>query len=623
MKDGKAGVKTYLVEVAPIGKAYQDTLSYFSSAKVDVGTLAKVPIRGKAVLSIVLKCTDARLAKSEIRHAGYLLKKIRVSDILNAGVSMETFEAIRKTAHYYSTPIGTLINTLVPKLLSDGARTFFKRDGTKQKKVEPQKKDPILLQMESEERFAQYRGLVRQAFARNSSVLLVVPTHLEIDKVREELSRGITEFVHTWSLSVSKKVVKESWTKALEEKHPILFITTPAGLLFPRRDIDTVILERENSRAYRTLTRPFIHFRKHLEFLAQESGKLLVLGDSVLSLETLWKSKTHEYSDNSLIRWHLPASPSRLVDAKSKQSETGHFEIFSRELQELIEKSIEEKAGIFLFGTRKGLAPTTVCGDCGTVLPCQNCGAPVVLHRRGEANVYVCHACGAHRESATTCSYCGSWKLVPLGIGTEEIYRRALALFPQVNIEILDKDHASTDSKAREIVKRFKEKGGILIGTELAFYHLDKVPYSAIVSIDSLLSIPDFGINERIFYIVSRMREVTGIESLIQTRNIGKQILAWASLGSAIDFYQNEIEDRKMLLYPPFSIFIKIVVPKGTHHDELAKLKKRFEWWHPDILRDSLVMRIPRESWPEEKLVRELALLGHQFLVKVDPESIL
>ncbi|MEK7135274.1 MAG: hypothetical protein AAB780_01055 [Patescibacteria group bacterium] len=624
MMKGKVGTKSYLVEVAPVTKGPAPTsLSYFSAQKLAPGMMVRVPLRRGEALGLVLSSRDVRGAKTEIRRAGFLLRKILKSDILEVGITPQTLEALQKTAHHYATSVGVLLSSTLPKMISDEPETFLKLTTRKKRKGVEHSKETLLLQMESEERFGQYRALVRQSFARGASCMVVVPTHLEIERVRAELSKGINDFVFTFSLSGKKKGMRANWLKALTEPHPVLFISTSAGLLFPRSDIDTIILDRENSRAYRTLARPYIHLRVLVENLCQATDRQLVLGDSVLSLEILWREKNGEFGENSLIRWRLPTAPATLVDAKAPQNEAGRFEIFSPELKAFMEKALTETGKVFLFGARKGLAPTTVCGDCGFVLPCTNCGAPVVLHQHGEATVYICHACRERRDSTTTCGYCGSWKLVPLGIGTVEIARQAHALFPKYKVQVLDKDHAPNDASARSIAQRFNTEGGILVGTELAFFHLESVPYSALVSADALFSIPDFGIHERIFYLVSRLRELTKTESLIQTRNIGKQILAWASQGNIIDFYQSEIEERKLLLYPPFSIFIKVSAAHQGVSAGILKLKEELDRYNPDLLNNALILRISKEGWPDEELIRTLSLLGPEFSIKVDPESIL
>ncbi len=648
MSDGKPAAKTYLVEVMPLAKGRGEMLSYFSSMRLSTGTLVRVPLKKGFVFAVVGNCRSTASAKSEIRRAGFSLRKIAKRDVYEAGFTPEFLSAVKNTSLYYASGVGTLFFSLLPKMLLEEPEKFFPKSIGKTYGraigLAYAGKEPLLLQMEDEERFGQYRAMVRQCFARRKSVMFVIPTHADAVKAALRLSRGIGPYVYVFTLKTKVSEAKKIWKQALDEEHPVLFITTAAGVAFDRWDLDTIIIERENSRAYRSLSRPYIHLKVFLENLCRATSRQLVLGDSVLSLETLLREKRGECTELSLVRWRLSAASSILVDARAKPDGKGKFEIFSPELKTLISKALEEKdpsshkasngqGKIFLFGARKGLAPTTICGDCGYILPCLNCGAPVVLHEprtvlkngaqgRSLARVYVCHACGTRRDSKTVCGYCGSWKLVPLGAGLERIAAEARENFHSVPVEILDKDYAPNDSSARKIVQKFNERGGILVGTELAFFHLEKVPYSALVSADSLFSIPDFGINERIFYLVSRLREMTQKESIIQTRNIGKQVLAWAAQGNIIDFYLSEIAERKELSYPPFFIFIKIQDLRSGI-DDLAMVRNKFLKWHPDIYKDSIIMRIPRKEWPNTELSRELSLLPPQFSVKVDPESII
>ncbi|MBX4206244.1 hypothetical protein KW784_00405 [Candidatus Parcubacteria bacterium] len=623
-KDGKMAEKSYLVEAVLLAKLpFQGPLSYFSGTRLAPGSLVNVPVRNRLSPALVLSSKGVRSAKAEIRKALFALRKIRKSDILEASLAAAALEALKDVASHYAAPLGVLATSLLPALMRQDPETFLKpEDAGKRRSLESASRETILLQMEGEERFGQYRALVRSSFARDASAILVVPTHLDVEKAKSELSTGIAEFVHAFTLEERPAEAARAWQKALGEPHPVLFITTPAGLFFPRADVDTLIVERANSRAYRTLSRPYIDLRFLAEKLAKRREWKLVMGDAVLPVETLWRERAGEFGEMSLVRWRLPAAPARIVDASIRQDGEGRFEIFSKELKEMIAKALDEKAPVFLFGVRKGLAPTTVCGDCGAVLPCKNCGAPVVLHRKDDATIYACHACGATRESLVACGICGGWRLVPLGIGTEEIARQARALWPAAEVAILDKDHAPSDAKARAIAERFEKKGGILVGTELAFFHLGKVPYAAAVSVDALFSVPDFHANERIFYLMSRLRETAASEVLIQTRRgtSGNQVLAWAAQGNIIDFYQAEIADREALLYPPFSVFVKIAAQDPA---EAGGLRERLAKWSPDAYKGSVILRVPRAAWPDPEIARELALLGPAFSIKVDPESIL
>jgi primosomal protein N' (replication factor Y) len=311
---------------------------------------------------------------------------------------------------------------------------------------------------------------------------------------------------------------------------------------------------------------------------------------------------------------------------KSAQEVEKRFDIFSPEAKLLFEKAQLDGDNVFLFGARKGLYPTTICGDCGTVVSCDNCGAPVVLHESHDKRRYICHACGKARGADTFCSYCHSWNLVPLGIGIDKIAEDLRKHYRSEKIFILDKDHAPTAAQARKIAKEFlSTKGAVLIGTELAFLYIDKVPYTCAVSLDPLFSIPDFGVNEKIFYIATHIIEMSTIGSIIQTRNIKKQILAWASTGNILDFYKAEIQDRESFLYSPFSIFIKVTLldKPSDARERLEMLEREFKDYKPDFVGYSMIIRVSRNKWPLSELAYKLSLLPPDFLIKVDPESIL
>jgi primosomal protein N' len=631
-----------IVEVIPIVKGVtKSTLSYFSKDKFEIGNFVKIPLRKGSTQGIVVNIKSAKSARNEVRRADFMLKKLVRAQTTHS-LSPYFVEAARMTADFYATTAGSILGAMLPKIvLEDPSLITTSLTNFVFNKKSP---EPYLIQMEDVDRFREYKSQIRECFAKKCSVLFCVPTHEDALRIYEYLSKGIEQYAFTTSGKTPKELGK-TLLKAKNENHPIVFITTFSYICFERDDFQTIIMERENSRSYRTLSRPYIHIRNFLENYSKISGKKFIMGDSVLSLETLWREKQGHYTDLSPLRWRTSrVAESNLVDMKGARANENAeskrvFEIFSPELKEMISGAIEERNKVFLFGARKGLAPSTVCGDCGTVLPCTNCGSPVVLHEKKDESkerVYLCHACGAHRSALTTCDNCGSWKLIPLGIGTDRIKNEVEILFPGVQVFVLDKDNAPTQAQAQKIAREFgSSRGGILIGTELAFLYLEKIPYSAIVSLDSLFAIPDFGINERIFYLANRLRELTTRKTIFQTRNIGKKILSFANDGNILDFYRSEIDDRESLLYPPFSIFIKVTTT-GTPPEIEAKasdLRRLFIEYVPDFIRFrsitpglftlSMVIRVARIHWPDPVLKEKLLLLTPDFLIKVDPESIL
>ena len=620
-----------VVEVIPIVKGItKSTLSYFSQETFTPGSFVKVPVRNGTALAIVVKSYNARNAKDEIKKSEFSLKKL--SKIEKAGTLSPCFmRAVDSTAGFYAATTGSVLSSLIPKLFLESPKLL----GVAPKEKDVHFREVRIIQLPNEERFREYRGIIRECFAKKTSVLFVAPTNEEALHAFESLRSGVEEYAYIFSNKKSKDFEKKL-KAAREEKHPVFCVVTPALISFNRADLDTVILERENSRSYRTLSRPYIHLRTFLKYYAKESGKALILGDAVLSLETLWRANDGEYAEVTPLTWRAKSTAKiEIVD-----STLNKFEILSKEVQSLITHSIEHNKKLFLFGARKGLAPLTACGDCGSLLLCTNCQAPLVLHQTSKddkSRIYSCHHCGARRNAETRCDTCNSWKLAPLGIGTDSITDEVQKLFPTANVFLLDKDHASTVSAARTIIKDFQTSpNAVLVGTEMALTYLSEIPCAAVVSLDSLFSIPDFVINERIFYLVNRLREITAEQFVMQTRNAREAVLRYASEGNILDFYRAEIAEREELRYPPFSLFIKVLTEgtQGELEHKASYLQSLFKDYKPHFIiesrgqksgtkRLSMIIRLPRSAWPTKEVRDNLLLLTPDFLIKVDPESII
>ncbi|MBX4195535.1 hypothetical protein KW796_01070 [Candidatus Parcubacteria bacterium] len=615
-----------IVEVIPIVKGItRPTLSYFTKDKFEPGSFVRVPVRSGVTLGIVSTSVDAHKAKSSIKGADFVLRKL--SMVEKAGGLSEPFmQAVKDTADFYAVTSGSILSVLVPKIFLEHPELLSKQKKDNKKK---QIKELKIVQLGDEERYREYRGIVRECFARSTSAMIVVPTREDALRAESLLSYGIERFVYNIT-SQSPNKLKKLLKNARDEKHPILVITTPSLVAFDRTDLDTYILEKENSRAYRVLSRPFIHIKNFLKYFTKAKGATLILGDSVLSLETLWREREGEYAEFSPLTWRLKQSAeAEIIDMRVKKN----FDILSERLIERIKHSLALNKKVFLFGVRKGVASATICGDCGSLLLCRNCQAPLVLHSEP---LYLCHHCGAKRIADTRCDTCQSWKLTPLGLGTDRIALECAKIFPDAEVIVIDKDHASTQSEARSLVRKFEEsERAILVGTELALQYIQRVPVVAAVSLDTLFAVPDFYINERIFYLVTRLREAAEEHFILQTRNAGTEILDFAAAGNILDFYRTEIAEREGLSYPPFSIFIKVSadeLPEKIER-EAAGLQASFGSFNPHFRLEtrgkggkqtlSMILRQPGDRWPHKELRDKLLLLPPDFTVKVDPESIL
>jgi len=595
----------YIIECLPFSKGLKkDSLSYFSSKAIEVGSLVKINIRNKSTNALVIENKNATESKTEIKSAQFQLKKIN-SVSSKPFLQKEFLEAVKTTAEYFVASQGGILNHLIPsfilenpELLSLSRGTLWGRGNSRvpldsSDSKDKTKSEVAVLQVPDEEKFVHCRSLIREEFAKKKSVFLCLSKNQDIKQAKEKLERGIENFVYTFHSGLNKKELKKEWQGASKTNHPVLIIGTARWLFLPRADFGTIIIDRENENGWKTLSRPFIDLRFFAETLANKKNIRTVIGDSFLRVETLHRYKEGELVEFESVKWRLPKDiKAKVVDLKETSKKAKEFKALSPVLLDLIKETISKRSNIFIFAARKGLSSVTVCRDCGEQVKCFNCDSPMILYRTKNktklssdptarvqsSGVFKCHQCGETRDAAEVCQNCGSWKLAAFGSGINRIAEEIRENIPEVNLFEIHKDNTSTSLRASKVAKNFYEnKGGIILGTEMAFPYLyKKVRSSAIASFDSLFSIPDFRIREKIFRLILQTRNLAKENFLIQSHNPDDPIVELAINGNLAEFYKKEVADRQILNYPPFGIFIKITV-RGTRNFVSKEIEKLSE----------------------------------------------
>jgi primosomal protein N' (replication factor Y) len=630
-----------IIEVIPISRGIgKETLSYFTGEDIQAGAIVSVPLRSKSIHGLVVKVEDVVEAKSAIKSAPYAIKKIEKlshHDFLSA----EFIESVVETGRRSAATTGSILNTLIPKIILEHA----------QKKItKPDLPDfhhiheEFVLQAGFEERAGQYKSLIRESFARKQSVFVCTPSFQDARKIYDALAKGIEDYTVLLHSGMAQNALLKAWQEATQSTHPLLIIGTGKFLCLPRKDISLLIIEKENGKGYKSLQRPFLDIRTFAEIFAKKNKIKIVYGDILLRVETLWRHESGECQEiiSPSYRLRMQNTNEQLVDMKPYSPSHGReFQILSDELIETIKKTIEKKERIVIFTVRRGLAPLTLCGDCGTIVECNTCHAPTSLHSYtvdGEKQFFfLCHRCGEKRNAEEHCKNCDSWKLVMLGIGIQGLEKELQDKFPNTPLFKIDSDTTPTDKKIQIVMKKFmSEPAAILIGTEMMISYLEPVEHTAVVSIDALFSLPDFRIHERLLYTLLQLRNAAQKSFILQTRAVEERIFNHALRSNILDFYRDEIEERQKFNYPPFSVLIKISLHgrKDTVQKEMEDIKEYFKPYElalfPAFIKNADgqfsmhgVIKVPRKKWIDEELLAKLLALPPQFTIAVDPESLL
>ncbi len=624
-----------IVEVIPISRGiHKESLSYFTAHDVSPGAIVKVPLRGKTVNALVIASQPAENIRLELKNSTFAYKKT-TSLVSESLLSVPFMKAVEKTAEYHVATLGSLLSSLVPKIILENAADL---GGTKTVERTAQRLHGAILQTDDDDRFSHYRSLIREEFARGRSVFLCLPTMSDIKRAEMLLEKGISEYSYIFHGRMKKKELIDRWTNLANESHPIVIIATGQFLSVPRTDIGTIILERENSKSYKSISRPFTDIRIFAEMFSKEINARLVYGDTLLRTETVSRYRNDELGEISPPTLRIQTSAEQRIIDMRKIKTAKKFEPISTDLYNLILRSREKSEQLVIFASRRGLSPLTVCADCGTVVTCRTCRVPTILHTKNEERYFLCHRCGEKRDANEKCISCTSWRLQTLGVGIELIADEITQKFPEQNIVRFDSDTVKTHAQAISIIKKFYDTpGGILIGTEMMLNYLDqKIQNVAIASIDSMFSMPDFRIREKILSLLIRLRALAQKNFYIQTRNVSENVFTLAEKGNLIDFYKQELADREAFDYPPFTILIKISLSgtKETVERNMEELKNllheynvstypAFSPWSKGYYTMHALIKIGRSRWVEGNLYEKLKQLPPSFSIAVDPESIL
>lgn len=641
-----------ILSVIPLKKSIlRGNLTYFSNLDISVGSIVSIPLRNKKTLGLVVATEDLSQEKSNIKKMNFNLKKITETKGSSVFLS-EYFETIFDTSKYFAQSKNNAITSLIPAIFIEKYDEISKV--VQEEKIKQENKnmrtEKLLFQYPIQDRLSIYKTLIRESFAKGKSVFIVLPTELDIEKFKDYLTKGIEQFTFTMhSGNIAKKTLA-NYKKIMDSEHPLLIIGTPPYLSIPKRNIGTIILEHESSGAYKMLARPFFDLRVFVEIFASKISAKLIIADNLLRFETISRKETEGLNTLHPLSFRVDSGNEISVLGKNIDKEKEKFQVLKKESLEEIKYTLKSKKNVFIFSLRKGLATITSCRDCGNNIVCDKCNSTLVLYtlKDGKERIFVCNKCGNEKDTSTTCDVCGSWNLMPLGIGTDTVYEYAKKIFPKTKIFKLDKETAKTKKGAEKIIKEFESsKGAILIGTEMALLYMnDKVALSVIASFDSLWSIPNFRMAEKILKILLSISVKTEDKFIVQAKNEEDGAILAIQKENFLSFVREELEDRKNLGYPPFKRFIKITFKGDKAETTKAReaLKEVFRDYNPEIFSGfipktknkyatNLLIKMEPQKWSlpslsisssiDETLFSKLTSLPFSFQVSVDPEDLL
>lgn len=368
----------------------------------------------------------------------------------------------------------------------------------------------------------------------------------------------------------------EEWERIISGEVSFV-LGTRSAIFAPLPNLGLIIIDEEQESTYKQEETPKYDAREVAQKRALYNNAVLLYGSATPSLDLFYRVQNNEVSMLTL--------ENRIGDAKLPQVHIEDLKnntirraksIISPNLYNKINNNLLAKEQTILFINRRGYSPTTVCRKCGSILTCPYCSVGVTYHKASNSNI--CHYCNHSMDLLMNCPTCQSNHLQQVGTGTQRVEEEVKKLFPKAKVERLDLD-ISRKGAQEEILRKMKNKEiDILIGTQMVAKGLDfpNVSLVGIIDADSMLALPDYRAAERTFQLIVQAAGRAGRgdklgEVVIQTYSPDNSIITWAAEQDYISFYFEELRQRKILNYPPFSSLLRIVV--SSNNEDKVKEK--------------------------------------------------
>jgi primosomal protein N' (replication factor Y) len=427
-----------------------------------------------------------------------------------------------------------------------------------------------------------YLQAIAHALDRGMGAIVLVPeislTPQTVERFKARFSSGkLQTLVAVLHSHLSAGERHDEWHKIRQGSARIV-IGARSAIFAPVDPLGLIIVDEEHEHSYKQEESPRYHARDVAVVRGQMEGAVVVLGSATPSMESFYNARRGKYQllemPSRVDDQKMPIV--RVVDLRKENRKAKGPQIFSEELKEAITQRLEKREQTILFLNRRGYSTSLQCPQCGYVAECPNCSVSLTFHRA--AQKLLCHICSHAAQVPKVCPApkCGNPAIRYSGLGTERVEDTLTRLFPRARVKRMDSDALKRKDDFRRILGDFRAgKIDILVGTQMIAkgLHFPNVTLVGIIYADLSLHIPDFRAGERTFQLLTQVAgragrgDVEG-EVFVQAFTPFHPAIQYARRHDFIGFYEQEIEFRQQLKYPPLSR-IALLVLKGRNEDKV------------------------------------------------------
>ena len=408
-----------------------------------------------------------------------------------------------------------------------------------------------------------YIHLIRNALDKGKTAMLLVPEIALTPQMIQTFSSHFGDTVAVLHSSLSSGERCDEW-KRIKSGRAKLVIGTRSAVFAPIENVGVIIIDEEQEETYKSENTPRYNALEIAKFRCFKEKCLLLLGSATPDVCSRFKAETGVYSYFTLNkRYNEKDLPQvQIVDMK-KELRRGNGSNISSYLADSLRENISRGEQSILFINRRGAHKLISCGDCGFTYKCPRCSVSLTYHSSNGR--LMCHYCGYSRKLDTSCPECGGI-LKYVGAGTQLVEQELHELFPDTEILRMDTDTVTPLGSHEELFDKFKNENiPIMVGTQMVTKGLnfENVTLVGVISADQSLYAGDYRAGERTFSLITQVVGRSGRgdkpgRAVIQTFTPENETILQAASQDYEEFYNSEIQMRKLQDAPPFKDFLAI-----------------------------------------------------------------